>query len=109
MANTISSALNCGLLLHALRRKLKTLDLAPLRASLAGLAGGGVAAGVVTWLAWGGWERFLGHGTLPLKLGAVFVPAGAAALVYGLVTLACRVPAITEMTELALTRFRRRR
>lgn len=109
MANTISSAINCGLLLHALRRKLKTLDLAPLRASLAGLAAGGVAAGVVTWLAWGGWERSLGHGTLPLKLGAVFVPAGAAALVYGLVTLACRVPAITEMTELALTRFRRRR
>ena len=76
MANTLSSALNCGLLFYALRRKLKTLELAPLRASLAGLAAAGFAAGVVTWMIGSTWEQALGHGTVVLQLGAVFVPAG---------------------------------
>jgi putative peptidoglycan lipid II flippase len=108
MANTLSSALNCGLLFYALRRKLKTLELAPLRASLAGLAAAGFAAGVVTWMIGSTWEQALGHGTVVLQLGAVFIPAGAAALVYGLIAWICRVPAITELTDWALARLRRR-
>jgi hypothetical protein len=42
-----------------------------------------------------------------LKIGAVFVPAMAAGLVYWLVTLGFKIPASKEIAEFALTRFRR--
>ncbi len=109
MANTLSSAVNCGLLVFALRRKLKRLDFGALRGSLGGLA---AAGGVAVALAWGlsrGWEMQFGHAALPQKLGAVFVPAVLVALVYWGVTLALKVPSAKEVTEAALARLRRRK
>ena len=108
VANTASSTLNCFLLLFALRKKLKTLDLAALRPTLWPLAGAAAAAGVVAWLGMRGWAQQFGHATLLLKLGEVFVPAGAAALVYGGITLALKMPSATEMLALARTRLLRR-
>jgi hypothetical protein len=49
-------------------------------------------------LAWF-WEKHLGHATLALKLGMVFLPGGAAVLVYWLVALWFKVPAAREMTD----------
>ena len=62
-----------------------------------------VIAAVLNWL----WEKNLGHSTLPLKPGAVFVPGAVAGLVYWLVALWLKVPAAQEMTGLALQRFRK--
>ncbi len=108
MANTLSSALNCGLLLYALRRKLKTLDLGQLRASVGALLLAGLVATVATWIVLRGWENWLGHEALPQRFGAVFVPATVAAIAYWLVTLAFKVPAVEEMTGMVLARLHRK-
>jgi hypothetical protein len=63
----------------------------------------GVIAAVLAWL----WERQLGHTTLMLKVGIVFVPGGVAVLIYWLVALWFRVSAAREMTDLVLQRLRR--
>ena len=107
LANTISSAVNLALLLYALRRKLGKLELASLRATFPSLVLATVLATVVAW--WGGkfWETNLGHATLALKLGAVFVPASIASLVYWLAAVVARVPAAQEITGLLAQKFRR--
>jgi len=106
IANTVSSAFNVALLLYALRRKLGKLELEPLRAVLWPLVAAGALAAVIAW--WGGrlWDRSLGHATLPLKIGAVFVPGGMAGLVYWLMAMAAKVPAAKEITGLLFRRFR---
>ncbi|MGA2866214.1 MAG: murein biosynthesis integral membrane protein MurJ [Verrucomicrobiota bacterium] len=108
VANTLSATLNAALLAYALRRKLKHLTLAGLRRTLlvllaAALLAGALAAGL-SFL----WDRNLGHGSLPLKLGAVFVPGTVAGLAYWVTALAGKVPAATEITALVLGKLRRR-
>jgi len=108
LANTATSICNVGLLFYALRRKLGKLEMEPLRATFSPLAVAGILAGLVAWLGWWGWENFLGHKTVALKIGAVFAPATAAGLVYGVVALAFKVPAAKEMMEFALATFKKR-
>ena len=50
----------------------------------------------------------VGHETLALKIGAVFVPAVAAGLIYGILALTFKVPAAKEMLEFALVKFKKR-
>ena len=107
IANTITSVCNAGLLLFALRKKIARLEMAPLRATLLPMAITGLLAGLVAWLGWREWESSLGHETLALKIGAVFVPAGAAGLVYGILALALKIPAAHEMANLAFGKFRK--
>jgi putative peptidoglycan lipid II flippase len=109
IANTITSMINVGLLAYALRRKLKKLEWQSLRATLLPIGIAGVVAGAVAWWGWRAWEQSLGHATLALKLGEVFVPAAAAGLIYWGTTLACRVPAARDIAELAFARLRRAR
>ena len=56
---------------------------------------------------WQWWEKAIGHANLALKIGAVFVPAGIAGLVYWLAALALKIPAAKEMTEFALAKFKK--
>ena len=107
IANLMTSTISVGLLTFALRKKLGKLDMAALRQTLVPLAIGAAAAGVIAWLGWRLWETQLGHATLALRLGAVFVPATAAGGVYWLGALACKIPAAKEMTEFALAKFKR--
>ncbi len=107
LANTATSICNVWLLFHALRRKLGKLEMESLWRSSLLLLGAGLLAGTAAFMAWKFWEGSLGHGTLGLKTGAVFVPAGIAGLVYWLTALACKVPAAKEMTDLVLARFKR--
>jgi peptidoglycan biosynthesis protein MviN/MurJ (putative lipid II flippase) len=107
IANIFTSAINVSLLLFALRKKLARLELSPLRHSLRRLAIAALLAGVIAWGGWRWWETALGHATLPLKLGAVFVPAGIAGGIYWLFALACKIPAAQEMTEFALAKLKR--
>lgn len=107
IANTLTSMLNMTLLVYALRRKLKTLELAPLKKNFPALALATLLAGIIAWLSWQGWERSLGHTTLALKFGAVFVPATVAGLCYWLVAFVTKVPAAREITGLVAQKFRR--
>jgi putative peptidoglycan lipid II flippase len=107
LVNTLTSGLNAGLLLFALRKKLGKLDLESLRKNLTPLALITIFAGLVAWESWRWWENFLGHTNLTLKMGAVFVPAFIAGGLYLLLALAFKIPAAKEMVEFALTKFRR--
>ncbi len=108
LANTISSCVNVGLLVYALRRKLGGLDFGPLRRQVGVVLLAGMAAGTVAWWGGGVWDRGVGHATLAAKVGAVFAPAGVAAFVYWLVATALRLPAAWEAAGLALGRLKRR-
>jgi putative peptidoglycan lipid II flippase len=107
LANTMSSAFNLGLLTFALRKKLGRLELSSLRATIPALAAAAAVAAIIAW--WGEkyWDAKMGHATLALKIGAVFVPGGIASLAYLLITLAAKVPAASELTGFLFQRARR--
>jgi putative peptidoglycan lipid II flippase len=107
IANTLTSIANVGLLFFALRKKLGKLEMESLRATFLPLAIAGVIAGIVAWFGWEFLENKLGHETIALKFGAVFVPAILAGLIYGMLALAFKVPAAKEMLEFAFTRFKK--
>jgi putative peptidoglycan lipid II flippase len=109
VANSLSAVVNMTLLLRALRGKLPAwrFDVAASGLPVLGLAT--TLAGVTAWLIHGLWEGRMGHAGLGSKLGAVFLPACAAALAYGLVTLLAGVPSAREITGLLRQRLRRRR
>ena len=100
LSNTISSSLNVALLAFALRKKLKTLALTEFLKQLPAVAGAGVAAAAVAWLAFNFWDQRLGHTQLFVRLGAVFVPAILASVVYFSITLWCKVSAAGELVGL---------
>ena len=106
IANTLTSACNVALLAFALRKKLARLEMESLRKNLWPLALAGAVAALVSWSLWQVWEKELGHATLALKLGAVFVPAAIAGSIYLLITLALRIPAAKEMVDFALAKVR---
>jgi putative peptidoglycan lipid II flippase len=107
IANTLTSCLNVGLLLFALRKKFGNLELESLRKDLSSLALITIVAGLIAWGGWRLWENSLNHATLALKIGAVFVPAGVAGIVYWLAALALKMPAAKEMAAFALAKFRK--
>jgi len=107
IANTLTSGLNVGLLLFALRKKLGTLEMEPLRQNLVRLLPLMMMAGLIAFGSWRWWEHWIGHATVALRTGAVFVPAGIAGLAYWLGALACKIPAAREMVEFALVKFKR--
>jgi putative peptidoglycan lipid II flippase len=107
IANTVTSICNVGLLLFALRKKMGRLEMGALRSSLRPLALAALLAGILAWGGWHLWENWLGHKTIALKIGAVFVPAGIAGGIYWLAALACKIPAAQEMTEFFLQRFKK--
>jgi putative peptidoglycan lipid II flippase len=106
IANTLSAVFNTLLLTYALRRKLSRLGLSTVVYTLlilipAAVLAGGLAA-MLAWL----WERNLGHNTFAFKLGAVFVPGGAAVLLYWLLALFAQVPAAKEILLLLQRPFK---
>jgi len=108
VANSITSAVNLGLLLYALRRKLARLDLAPLRKSLAASVGAATLAGVVAWAVWHGVETSWGHATVLTRLSAVLVPMVLATTVYGAVCQWAGVPAVREIWRTFVGRLQRK-
>jgi len=107
IANIFTSLINAGLLMFALRKKLARLDMGVLRQTCLPLAIGGLLAGLIAWQGWRLWESTFGHETLALKIGAVFVPAIVAGLVYGIVALMFKIPAAKEMMAFAFGKFKR--
>ncbi|MGH7976994.1 MAG: murein biosynthesis integral membrane protein MurJ, partial [Limisphaerales bacterium] len=105
IANTVTSICNVGLLFFALRKKLGTLEMQSLRKNLPQLFLLTIVAGAIAWEIWRLWENNLGHATLALKFGAVFVPAGIAGIIYWLGALWLEIPAAKEMLEFAFSKF----
>ncbi len=100
VANTLSSVVNVYLLLFALRKKLKTLDMETLVRPVLCSLGAAVIAGVV---AYGGrlvWTSQVGHATTVQRAGEVFVPMLAAGLAYWGAATLFRVPQAKEITSL---------
>ncbi len=106
IANTLSATCNLLLLAYALRRKLTRLDLGDFKRTLFALLAAALLAGTVAAVASSLWGRHLGHTTLALKLGAVFVPGTIAGVIYWLLALFLKVPAAREITDLLLQKFR---
>src|SRR5581483_5795347 len=107
MANTVTSAINVGLLLFALHKKLGRLEMASLCRELLWLLPLTAMAGTIAWVGWHFWRDHYGHATVAQRIGEVFVPATVAGGFYWLIALAVRVPAAREISELILARFKR--
>jgi putative peptidoglycan lipid II flippase len=107
IANTVTSLCNVWLLLFALRKKLGKLEMEPLQKILLPLFLMTAFAGLMAWESWRLWENGIGHGTLALKIGAVFVPATIAGLIYLLSALWFEIPAAKEMVDFAFARFKK--
>jgi putative peptidoglycan lipid II flippase len=106
VANSLSSFCNLGLLLFALRKKLRTLEMGETLAHLPRLAVAGVLAGLTAWLLRLLWQHEWGHARLVLKLGEVFLPMIAATLLYFALTLWWKVPSAREITDFLLARVK---
>ena len=107
IANTVTSICNVGLLIFALRKKMGKLEMGTTQKTILPLAFAGIVAGVIAWFGWNFWENQFGHETIALKIGAVFVPAILAGLIYGILALAFKIPAAKEMLDFALARFKK--
>jgi putative peptidoglycan lipid II flippase len=82
LANTLSSVCNLSLLLLALKKKMRTLDMKPTMDQLPLLGSAGLAAALVAWRGQILWQAYFGNATLPQRLGEVFLPMIAATVVY---------------------------
>lgn len=107
MANTLSAAFNVYLLLYALRRKLKSLQIGDLPGLLTRMAVGAFIAAETAWFASRFWERTIGHGNVFERLGAVFVPIAAATIVYFGLLAWLKVPQVSDVIGVLTQRFRR--
>src|SRR5262245_41004157 len=107
VANTLTSACNVALLLYALRKKLKKLELGKFKTDF--LAGCGVAlvSGVVAFGLYRFWSSQLGHQTLLLKLGEVFIPMTIATLIYFGLASWLKISATKELLDLAKEKLKR--
>jgi putative peptidoglycan lipid II flippase len=97
LANSLSATCNLGLLVYALRKKLRRLEMTETLRQLPRLALAGLTAGLLAWIGRRWWEDHLGHATLALKLGEVFVPMTAATVVYMALGLWLKIPSAGEM------------
>ncbi len=96
VANTATAAMNTGLLFYALRKKLSRLEMGSLRSSVLSLLAAAVLAGAVAWGISRFWDFRLGHATLGLKMGIVFVPAIMAGIIYWALAVWLKVPRLTR-------------
>jgi putative peptidoglycan lipid II flippase len=104
LANTISAAFNLFLLVFALRKKLRTLEMKETAGQLPSLAAAGLAAALVSWRGRLLWQAYVGHASLLPRLGEVFLPMIAATIVYFALSWWMKISSVREMTALLVTR-----
>lgn len=100
VANTLSAMFNTALLLYALRRKLKTLEMRQTLRDIAALSGMALVAGGAALIAFRFWDGRFGSGGLFHRLGAVFVPGLIAGVVYWGSAYIAKISAARELTDL---------
>ncbi len=104
LANTLSAACNLFLLVYALRKKLRRLEMKETADQLPSLAAAGLAAGLVAWRGRLLWQAYFGHATLLPRLGEVFLPMIAATVVYLALAWWMNIASVREMTALIMAR-----
>ncbi len=104
LANTLSAAFNLFLLIYALRKKLRTLEMKETVAQLPSLGAAGLAAALVAWRGRLLCQANFGHATLLPRLAEVFLPMFAATAVYLLLAWWMNIPSVREMTALFAAR-----
>jgi putative peptidoglycan lipid II flippase len=104
LANTISAAFNLFLLVFAMHKKLRTLEMKETAAQLPSLAAAGLAAALVAWRGRMLWQAYFGHANLLPRLGEVFLPMIAATIVYFALSWWMKISSVREMTALLVTR-----
>jgi putative peptidoglycan lipid II flippase len=100
LANTLSSAFNISLLVLALRKKLRRLDMRETAAQCPALALIALAAGLTAWTARLLWQNHFGHDTLGARMGEVFLPMLLAAALYFGLSLWWKVGSARELLRL---------
>jgi putative peptidoglycan lipid II flippase len=106
VANTMSAAFNSYFLIYGLRRKLKSLQIGELPSLVGRMLAVGFTAGVAAWITSHYWENSVGHARFAARLGGVFVPIGAATLVYFALLAWLRVPQVHDVIGLFTQRLR---
>ncbi len=104
LANTLSSACNIGLLVLALRKKMRRLDMTETAAQWPALAAIGLAAGMAAWTAQLLWQNHFGHASLGPRLGEVFLPMLLATALYFGLSLWLKVGSARELLHLVVAR-----
>jgi putative peptidoglycan lipid II flippase len=104
LANTLSAACNLFLLVFALRKKLRTLEMKETVAQLPYLAAAGLAAALVAWRGRLLWQNHFGHASLLPRLGEVFLPMTAATALYFALSWWMNISSAREMIGLLAAR-----
>ena len=104
VANVISSLVNVALLSYALKRKMPKWRFAPLVKPLIGMLLSAGTAGVFAWFLHAEWMTRIGNETVLFKIGEVFTPSIAAALVYWGITSAIGVREARDFVSLVRNR-----
>lgn len=107
IANSLSACFNIYLLLYALKRKLKTLELGPVRILLGRMIGAAAIAAEVAWISNYYWEQSFGNANVASRAGAVFVPIALASAVYLGLLAWLKVPQVKDALDAIRNRFRR--
>lgn len=105
LANTMSSIVNMSLLLFALRKKLKRLDLQALQSQFLPLATAAILAGLLASISSSLWLIHVGNVSVLQRLGEVFVPMILATAGYFGVALWMKIPSAIEMIGLIRKRL----
>ncbi|MGB9601426.1 MAG: murein biosynthesis integral membrane protein MurJ [Limisphaerales bacterium] len=108
LANTATAFINVFLLYYGLQKKLKTTGLEGLRKYVLLVMLIATLSGTVAYYIAKIWHNYIGHQTLYQRLGEVFVPIGAATLVYYLAGWALKIAAINEFFELIKSKIRKK-
>jgi putative peptidoglycan lipid II flippase len=106
IANTLTSAVNVCLLGFALRKKIGRLELRRLFQQVPGLVSAAVIAGALAWTIGWHWEHWIGHRNIWLKIGAVFLPALAAGILYFGICWQLKVPYMHDIVRMLPARLR---
>jgi putative peptidoglycan lipid II flippase len=104
LANTLSAACNLFLLVFALRKKLRNLEMKETVEQLPFLAAAGLAAALVAWRGRLLWQHHFGHDSLLPRLGEVFLPMTAASAIYFALSWWMNIPSAREMIGLIAAR-----
>jgi peptidoglycan biosynthesis protein MviN/MurJ (putative lipid II flippase) len=96
----MSSVINLALLIYALRKKLKQLEMADLLNQLGKMIGAVIGAGCITVLLARFWKNNFGHENVLTRLGEVFVPMMVATAFYFAAAAWWKIPAAMDVISL---------
>jgi peptidoglycan biosynthesis protein MviN/MurJ (putative lipid II flippase) len=107
VANTLSAGVNVYLLIYGLKRKLSKLEFSDLRPLFFQMTSVGILAGLIAFGTSFAWEHYVGAAGLWRRVGAVFVPVGAATATYIGTLVWLGVPQAQDIIQVIRGKIRR--